>query len=230
MSGRGTRLPISANGRRAWRQSFRSDRRSPSEHPELRDQDDDESSTSSFSRMDIHRVGDPDAKATAISSSAPSMEELVVCMTKRMAFVVSPSFSLVLLSGSVASPQSVQGREPIIDMHLHAHTLSMYGTPPPAVCTNDQELFYPALGSARTSDVRTGILLPRTRSERPRRTRNSSRSCSRCSSHTTFGRWRRGRVEEVAKWRAAAPDRIIPATPFDGYQKRTAGGVSAPDH
>jgi hypothetical protein len=29
-----------------------------------------------------------------------------------------------------------------------------------------------------------------------------------------------GRLEEVTKWRAAAPDRIIPATPFDDYEKR----------
>jgi hypothetical protein len=34
---------------------------------------------------------------------------------------------------------------PIIDMHLHAHTLSMYGTPTPAVCTNDQDIFCPGL-------------------------------------------------------------------------------------
>src|SRR5688500_16998252 len=29
-----------------------------------------------------------------------------------------------------------------------------------------------------------------------------------------------GRLEEVTKWRAAAPHRIIPATPFDDYEKR----------
>jgi hypothetical protein len=43
-----------------------------------------------------------------------------------------------------ANAQETKGqRLPIIDMHLHAHTLSMYGTPPPAVCTNDQGIVFP---------------------------------------------------------------------------------------
>jgi Amidohydrolase len=141
------------------------------------------------------------------------MEELVGCMTMRMAFVVSPCFSLVLLSGSVASPQSVQGREPIIDMHLHAHTLSMYGTPPPAVCTNDQELFYPGLDPrepvtfARVFSCRAPLRAPET-DEKLLQVMLEMLERYNIRAVAT------GRVEEVAKWRAAAPDRIIPATPY----------------
>ena len=141
------------------------------------------------------------------------------CMTKRMAFVVSPSFSLVLLSGSVASPQSVQGREPIIDMHLHAHTLSMYGTPPPAICTNDQELFYPGLDPrepvtfARVFSCRAPLRAPETDEK-------LLQAMLEMLERYNIRAVATGRVEEVAKWRAAAPDRIIPATPFDGYEKR----------
>lgn len=66
-------------------------------------------------------------------------------MTKRTGVAVSGSFTLLFLSACLAWPESTQGRLPIIDMHLHAHTLSMYGTPPPAVCTNDQKSCSPAL-------------------------------------------------------------------------------------
>lgn len=45
----------------------------------------------------------------------------------------------------VSGPLRAQEVSPIIDMHLHAHTLSMYGAPPPAVCTNDQEILFPGL-------------------------------------------------------------------------------------
>jgi hypothetical protein len=45
----------------------------------------------------------------------------------------------------VSGPLRAQEVRPIIDMHLHAHTLSMYGTPPSAVCANDQEIVFPGL-------------------------------------------------------------------------------------
>ena len=84
---------------------------------------------------------------------------------------------------------------PIIDMHLHAHTLSMYGTPPPAVCTNDQEISFPGL------DPREPMIFARVHScaraveSAQRQTRNSGGACSRCSSTTISGQWRR------ADWR-----------------------------
>ena len=58
--------------------------------------------------------------------------------------VVPSRLVLLLLSECLAWSQSSQQRQPIIDLHLHAHTLSMYGTPLPAVCTNDQEIVFPA--------------------------------------------------------------------------------------
>ena len=41
------------------------------------------------------------------------------------------------------SPHADQAMPLIIDVHLHAHTLSMYGEPVPTVCTNDQSIIYP---------------------------------------------------------------------------------------
>jgi len=140
-------------------------------------------------------------------------------MTKRIGVVVFPSFILLLLSGFLAWPQSVQGRQPIIDMHLHAHTLRMYGTPPPAVCTNDQEIVFPGLDPrepmtfARVKSCRAPLSAPKTDEE-------LLRVMLEMLERYNIRAVATGPLEEVTKWRAAAPDRIIPAIPFDDYEKR----------
>jgi predicted TIM-barrel fold metal-dependent hydrolase len=107
---------------------------------------------------------------------------------------------------------------PIIDMHLHAHTLSMYGTPPPAVCTNDQEIVFPGLDprepftQERVKSCPSPLPAPRTDEELLRGMldvleRHNIRAVTS------------GPLEEVSKWRAAAPDRIIPGVPFDDYER-----------
>ena len=124
---------------------------------------------------------------------------------------------VVLLLVSVL--ECAQGVPPIIDMHLHAHTLSMYGTPPPAVCTNDQEIVFPGL------DPREPVTFARVHScGAPLRAPNTDEELQRLMlellERYNIRAVTTGRLDEVAKWRAAAPDRIIPATPFDDYEKR----------
>ena len=125
------------------------------------------------------------------------------------------SVVLFLLSG----PLRAQEVSPIIDMHLHAHTLSMYGTPPPAVCTNDRELFFPGVDQrepvtfARAHSCRAPLVAPKTDQE-------LRRVMLGILEHYNIRAVATGRLDEVTKWRAAAPDRIIPATPFDDYEKR----------
>lgn len=104
-------------------------------------------------------------------------------------------------------------------MHLHAHTLAMYGSPPPAVCTSDQDIVFPGLDprtpitSARIKGCRSPLPAPGSDEELLREIlarleRYDVRAV------TT------GPLDQVTKWRAAAPDRIIPAIPFDDYEKR----------
>jgi len=128
---------------------------------------------------------------------------------------VAAGVVLLLVSGLVCA----QGVPPIIDMHLHAHTLSMYGTPPPAVCTNDQEIVFPGL------DPREPVTFARVHScGAPLRAPNTDEELQRLMlellERYNIRAVTTGRLDEVAKWRAAAPDRIIPATPFDDYEKR----------
>jgi predicted TIM-barrel fold metal-dependent hydrolase len=105
-------------------------------------------------------------------------------------------------------------------MHLHAHTLRKYGTPPPAVCTNDQEIVFPAWDQRQPLTLSrvlkacpTPLSAPRTDEELLGETLAMLRRYD-IRAVTT------GPLEQVTKWRAAAPDRIIPAVPFDEYEKR----------
>ena len=122
--------------------------------------------------------------------------------------------ALCTVSGSVRAHEV----SPIIDMHLHAHTLSMYGTPTPAVCTNDQELFFPGLDPrepvtfARVLSCAEPLRAPATDEEVQRR-------MLEMLEHYNIRAVATGQLEEVTKWRAAAPGRIIPATPFDDYER-----------
>jgi hypothetical protein len=105
-------------------------------------------------------------------------------------------------------------------MHLHAHTLKMYGMPPPAVCTNDQEIVFPAWDQRRPLTLAGGLKAcpaplnaPTTDEELMGETLGILRRYD-IRAVTT------GPLEQVDKWHTAAPDRIIPAIPFDDYEKR----------
>lgn len=108
---------------------------------------------------------------------------------------------------------------PILDMHLHAHTLSMYGTPTPAVCTNDQDIVFPGL------DPREPLTAERVKSCSQPLAAPSSDDELLKATLATIERYNMravtsGPLDVVIKWHAAAPGRIIPAVPFgdDGHK------------
>jgi hypothetical protein len=126
---------------------------------------------------------------------------------------------LLVSAGMAWSAGPQRRRGPIIDMHLHAHTLAMYGTPPPAVCTNDQDIVFPGLDPrtpitfARVKGCRAPLAAPGTDEELLRAILDRLERYDMRAVAT-------GPLDQVTKWRAAAPDRIIPAIPFDDYEKR----------
>jgi hypothetical protein len=63
-------------------------------------------------------------------------------MKKRISLALYGPLILFVLSDYPAWAQGTQEHFPVIDMHLHAHTLRMYGAPPPEVCTNDRKLLF----------------------------------------------------------------------------------------
>jgi hypothetical protein len=108
---------------------------------------------------------------------------------------------------------------PIIDMHLHAHTLSMYGTPTPAVCTNDQDILFPGLDphepltAERVKSCAKPLPAPRSDEELLKATLER---LERYNMRAVTS----GPLEVVTQWHAAAPGRIIRAVPFDDYGEK----------
>ena len=126
----------------------------------------------------------------------------------------------ILLKLASVSVHAEQMRPLIIDVHLHAHTLSMYGNPIPTVCTNDQTIVYPGwdpsekFDFARMKTCANRLSAPRSDAQLLRETLEILERYNIMAVTT-------GPLAEVTKWRTAAPNRIIPATPFDDYEKRT---------
>lgn len=123
---------------------------------------------------------------------------------------------LVLLLLSLPSEVHAQQQPlPIIDMHLHAHSLNDYGGGMP-VCTNAKKIVYPGW------DPRDPIVFEQLkRCESPMPAAASDEALMRESlalleRHNIYA-VTTGSLERVSKWRSAAPDRIIPAVPFSDY-------------
>ena len=140
-------------------------------------------------------------------------------MTSLSQLFLSRSLILVF-SGCFAWSQTVPERAPIIDMHLHAHTLKMYGTPPPAICTNDQEIIFPAWDQRRSLPLAGGSKECRAPISAANTDDELLRDTLALLNKYDIRAVTTGSLEQVTKWRAAAPDHIIPAVPFDDYEKR----------
>jgi predicted TIM-barrel fold metal-dependent hydrolase len=117
-----------------------------------------------------------------------------------------------LASGCQARGQPSAARLPIIDMHLHANSLSQYGGGMPN-CANDQEILYPG------ADPREPMAFGRLKTcASPMPPAASDESLMRESltileRHNIFA-VTTGPLANVRAWHAAAPDRIIPAHAF----------------
>jgi hypothetical protein len=128
--------------------------------------------------------------------------------------VTSVGLILVVLLTSACQRQgpSPADRPPIIDMHLHAHSLSQYGGGMPN-CANDQQIVFPGI------DPREPITLGRVKicaSPMPPAATDESlmkESLAALERHNIFA-VTAGPLERVRAWRAMAPLRIIPAHAF----------------
>jgi predicted TIM-barrel fold metal-dependent hydrolase len=101
---------------------------------------------------------------------------------------------------------------PIIDMHLHAHSLADYGGGMP-VCTNDQTIVYPG------ADPRKPMTIDRLmtcKSPLPAAATDEAVMTESLAMLKRYNIWAvtSGSLERVSAWRAASPDRIIPAIAF----------------
>jgi hypothetical protein len=124
---------------------------------------------------------------------------------------------VLLVSGSLHAQEMPP---PIIDMHLHAHTLRMYGTSPPRVCTNDQKIIFPGADPAEGFD-QENVKWCRSPLRAPGTDEELLQEMVQMLERHNIRAVTTGPLEEVNKWRTAAPARIIPGVPFDDYEERS---------
>jgi predicted TIM-barrel fold metal-dependent hydrolase len=120
--------------------------------------------------------------------------------------------AVLVLSGCRAQRRSSSNRSPIIDMHLHAHSLSQYGGGMPN-CANDQEIVYPGVDPREPitfARLKTcGAPLPAAATDEML----MSASLAALQHHNIFA-VTTGPLSRVRAWRTAAPERIIPGHAF----------------
>ena len=124
--------------------------------------------------------------------------------------------AFLFLAGGWASAAD---RPPIIDMHLHAHTLADYGGGG-RVCTNDEPIEFPG------ADPRKPITIEAVMHCAHPRDAAKSDDAVRRESLAELERYNiyavtSGGLGEVEKWRGAAPARITPAVSFLTDERRT---------
>jgi hypothetical protein len=80
-------------------------------------------------------------------------------MKRQLLAILSVLCAAINTAAQSKPSQSGSAQALIIDVYLHAHTLSMYGTPPPSICTNDQEILFPGWDQRKRSDMRMRSLV-----------------------------------------------------------------------
>ncbi len=128
------------------------------------------------------------------------------------------SLALLFVLLPRALPAQGPGR-PIIDVHLHAHTLADYGGGL-AVCTSDQPIEFPPV------DPRKPITLASTLTSCATPLQPAASDAAvRSETLALLERYNiravtTGRLEQISAWQAASPERIIPALFFNVARER----------
>jgi predicted TIM-barrel fold metal-dependent hydrolase len=132
---------------------------------------------------------------------------------------IGPAALSLLLGGGVTKPSAAAGqRQPIIDMHLHASTLSDFGGGAPN-CADPRSTEYPGV------DPREPVTLDRVMTCSkwlPGAASDEALMKESLERLERYNIWAvtSGDLDRVTAWRAAAPARIIPAINFE-HRDRT---------
>jgi predicted TIM-barrel fold metal-dependent hydrolase len=131
-----------------------------------------------------------------------------------------PLMILISLSGTLQWSQAEQRHQPVIDMHLHAFRVAEFGVGlgrTPAVCsTNEDTVWYgwdprrPFKIGGAGSCAGTMLTGSKTDEDLMQQTLTALERYNIRAVTSVLS----GSLEEVSKWNAAAPDRIIPAASF----------------
>lgn len=127
--------------------------------------------------------------------------------------VAPPAVLLALVAGANAAPP------PIIDMHLHAHSLADYGGGA-RVCMNDAPMEFPGVDPRQAITIERVMVCGRPEAQAASDEavmRESLAALDRLNIHAVTS----GPLDLVEKWRQAAPARVIPAISFLTDEPRT---------
>jgi len=159
-----------------------------------------------------------DSASLEPSSAVESPEPAVGCHTVAVIVRAALIAAGVTLGGVAASGAGAQsGAVQVIDVHVHADPVADYGVtgsgPTPAICSDN-------VGIVRLGwDTRAPFGFPASTCRGPRVPAPRSDADLRRETLATLGRYDAravvmGEPDVVAAWRAAAPERVIPAVSF----------------
>jgi len=142
-------------------------------------------------------------------------------MKRCIELVLCRPLILLLLSESLAWSQARREHPPIIDMHLHAPKVAEFGAgdgPTPRMCSTNQGIVWfgwdprkPFKVEDASSCAGTMIAGAKTDEDLMRQT---FAALERYNIRAVTSSGTEGDLEQVSNWRAASPDRIIPAASF----------------
>ena len=141
-------------------------------------------------------------------------------MKKCIALALCRPLILLLLSECLAWSQAERKRPPIIDMHLHALRVAEFGVglgPTPAICSSNDDILWYGWDPRRPFKIEDSRSCAGTKFAGSKTDEDLMRqtlaALQRYNIHAvTSGE--SGDLDQVSKWRAAAPQRIIPAASF----------------
>lgn len=106
-----------------------------------------------------------------------------------------------------------QDRLPIIDMHLHSTSVSDFGGPM-TVCTNEGDVYFPGLDPREPITVQAAAVCESRLASSATDEELLSETMEMLNRYNIFGVVD-GTLDTLSQWRAANPDRIIPALEFE---------------
>jgi predicted TIM-barrel fold metal-dependent hydrolase len=125
----------------------------------------------------------------------------------------------VLASGAIAAA----GPPPIIDMHLHAHTLADYGGGA-KVCFNDAPMEFPGVDPRQPITIEKVMRCAHPVAQSADDAAVMRESLAALERHNILA-LTSGTLEQVTKWQAAAPQRVIPAISFLTDERRSTDAL-----
>jgi predicted TIM-barrel fold metal-dependent hydrolase len=126
----------------------------------------------------------------------------------------------LMLLGIGALTARASARDPIIDMHLHAHTLAEYGGGA-KVCLDTEPIEFPGVDPRAPVTIEAVMKCAHPLANAPSDAAVMRESLAALESHNIYA-VTSGDLSEVEKWRAASPERILPAISFFTDMPRSA--------